>query len=224
MTKNEELNLLLEIMRKYDLPVSPILEFAIRNKMDDSSGDDVMIAEVCSMDSDTDLVQLSDIQSVVELPINKSSVNEDKDLSDYADDFASLSVAVSKGKKLPHKAVLLLGFIQLIEDGELESNMIPLDKSVADAFGKTWSRYFNTKAPSVWTPFYHLKGEPFWHFKARESDEMLDILLSFGGTPSVGKMRSVIRYAYFDETLFGLINNVSCREVLKKVLIENYLP
>lgn len=64
MTRNEELNLLLEIMRKYDLPVSPILEFAIRSKMDDSSVDDVMIPEVCPAVSDTETVKPQEIQSV----------------------------------------------------------------------------------------------------------------------------------------------------------------
>lgn len=63
MTKNEELNLLLEIMRKYDLPVSPILEFAIRNKMDDSSADD-MIPEVCPTLSDIETVESQEVQSV----------------------------------------------------------------------------------------------------------------------------------------------------------------
>jgi hypothetical protein len=73
MTRNEELTLLLEIMRKYDLPVSPILEFAIRSKMDDSSGDDLIIPEVSSMKSDTDLVQSSEIASM-ERPFQHSNV------------------------------------------------------------------------------------------------------------------------------------------------------
>ena len=73
MTNNEELNLLLEIMRKYDLPISPILEFAIRSKMDDSFSDDVIIPEVSSMVSDVDLVQASEI-SRIEMPIQHSNV------------------------------------------------------------------------------------------------------------------------------------------------------
>lgn len=83
MTRNEELNLLLEIMRKYDLPVSPILEFAIRSKMDDSSGDDLIIPEVSSMKSDTDLVQSSEIASM-ERPFQHSNVMlEDETEMDY---------------------------------------------------------------------------------------------------------------------------------------------
>lgn len=67
MTRNEELTLLMEIMRKYNLPVSPILEFAIRSKMDDSFGDNVIISEVSSMVSDIDSVPLSET-SPTEVP------------------------------------------------------------------------------------------------------------------------------------------------------------
>lgn len=83
MTRNEELTLLLEIMRKYDLPVSPILEFAIRSKMDDSSGDDLIIPEVSSMESDIGLVQASEI-SHIEKPFQYSNVMlEEKTDTDY---------------------------------------------------------------------------------------------------------------------------------------------
>ncbi len=83
MTRNEELTLLLEIMRKYDLPVSPILEFAIRSKMDDSSGDDLIIPEVSSMESDIGLVQSSEI-SHIEKPFQYSNVMlEEKTETDY---------------------------------------------------------------------------------------------------------------------------------------------
>ena len=83
MTRNEELTLLLEIMRKYDFPVSPILEFAIRSKMDDSSGDDLIIPEVSSMESDIGLVQSSEI-SHIEKPFQYSNVMlEEKTKTDY---------------------------------------------------------------------------------------------------------------------------------------------
>lgn len=203
MERIKELYHILELIKKHDLPLSPILEYAIKEKERQYS-ESINPAEA-------------------DAHVKKSDVKSAKGLSDYANDFASLSVAVSKGKKLPHKAILLLCIMQLIEDAELEYNMIPLDKSISNAFVKTWDKYFDTKAPSVWTPFYHLKGEPFWHFKACESDKMLDMLIGFGGTPSIGKMRPVIKYAYFDDALYEfMIDKESC-EILRRVLIDNYL-
>lgn len=203
MERIKELYHILELIKKHDLPLSPILEYAIKEKERQYS-ESINPAET-------------------DVPMDRSDVKQDKDLSDYADDFASLSVAVSKGKKLPHKAILLLGIMDLIENGELAGNVIPLDKIIAEVFIRTWSRYFDSNAPSVWTPFYHLKGEGFWHFKPVEPSERLDMMLSFGGTPSIGKMRPVIKYAYLDDALYGfMIDKKSC-EVLKKVLIDNYL-
>lgn len=203
MTPNEELNLLLEIIKKYDLPLSPILEYAIKEKEEQYSQSACQITQ-----SVGDEVVISEV---------------DKTLDDYLCDFATLSVAISKGKKLPHKAVLLLSIMRSIAEGSIVNNMIPLDQSIADSFTRCWSSYFQTKAPCVWTPFYHLKGESFWHFKPMDNEAKLDMLLNFGGTPSVGKLRPVIKYAYFDKTLYELILDKKNREILENVLIENYL-
>ena len=86
----------------------------------------------------------------------------------------------------------------LIGIGVLEENKIPLDKVISSAFISTWKAYFNdAKVPSVWIPFWYMKSESFWHFKAAESEELLSALLSFAGYPSIGQMRPVIRYAFF---------------------------
>ena len=45
----------------------------------------------------------------------------------------------------------------------------------------------------------------------------------FAGHPSVGQMRPVIKYAYFDKALFDYMENEGCRDRLKLVLIEKYI-
>ena len=83
MTTKEELNFLLEIMRKYDLPLSPILEFAIRNKMEDS-GEDSMVTESCLIDSGINSPQSLEISpidrsfqhSYVDEPGHKTRISE----------------------------------------------------------------------------------------------------------------------------------------------------
>ena len=178
MDRITELHLILDLIKKHNLPLSPILEYAIQEKEAEYSG------------SSTEEV-------IIEMKLQED--NSPKSLAEYVNDFATLSVAVSKGKKLPHKAILLLSIIQMIEDGDLANNMIPLDNRIAETFARTWDRYFNTKAPCVWTPFYHLKGEAF------------------------GKMRPVIKFAYFDEELYSLMDNAQTRNILRNILIENYL-
>ncbi len=68
-----------------------------------------------------------------------------------------------------------------------------------------------------------MKSEPFWHFKALEDESILQNLLCFAGHPSVGQMRSVIKYAYVDDQLFSLMQDREESSKLKEALIETYL-
>lgn len=202
MTTKEELELVLQIMKKHDLPMSPILEYTIKEKID---GDN----------------------SSTTLPRNSTPVKESVNVvtnASYVEIFRNLSTGVQNGKKLPHKAVLLLSILTLIENGTITDNKIHLNKTIANTFASTWGDYLhNNKIPSVWIPFWYMKSEPFWHFKALADENILQNLLCFAGHPSVGQMRNVIKYAYVDEQLFSLMQDREERLKLKKVLIETYL-
>ena len=202
MTTKEELELVLQIMKKHDLPMSPILEYTIKEKID---GD----------------------KSSTTLPRNSTPVKESVNVvtnASYVEIFRNLSTGVQNGKKLPHKAVLLLSILTLIENGTITENKIHLNKTIANTFASTWGDYLhNSKIPSVWIPFWYMKSESFWHFKALEDENILQNLLCFAGHPSVGQMRNVIKYAYVDEQLFSLMQDREERLKLKKVLIETYL-
>ena len=184
MTTKEELELVLQIMKKHDLPMSPILEYTIKEKID---GD----------------------KSSTTLPRNSTPVKEPVNVvtnASYVEIFRNLSTGVQNGKKLPHKAVLLLSILTLIENGTITENKIHLNKTIANTFASTWGDYLhNSKIPSVWIPFWYMKSESFWHFKALADENILQNLLCFAGHPSVGQMRNVIKYAYVDEQLNALI-------------------
>jgi putative restriction endonuclease len=202
MTTKEELELVLQIMKKHDLPMSPILEYTIKEKID---GD----------------------KSSTTLPRNSTPVKESVNVvtnASYVEIFRNLSTGVQNGKKLPHKAVLLLSILTLIENGTITENKIHLNKTITNTFASTWIDYLhNSKIPSVWIPFWYMKSESFWHFKALADENILQNLLCFAGHPSVGQMRNVIKYAYVDEQLFSLMQDREERLKLKKVLIETYL-
>lgn len=202
MTTKEELELVLQIMKKHDLPMSPILEYAIQEKIDGST-------------------------SSKTLPQKSTPVKETANVvtnTSYVDTFRNLSTGVQNGKKLPHKAVLLLSILDLVDNGTIAENIIHLDKTIANSFASTWGDYLHdNKIPSVWIPFWYMKSEPFWHFKALEDENILQNLLCFAGHPSVGQMRSVIKYAYVDDQLFSLMQDREESSKLKEALIETYL-
>ena len=199
MTTKEELELLLQIMQKHDLPMSPILEYAIKEKLPGNTNTVVPKKDI--------------IESIPSIP----------DTS-YIEMFRRLSTGVQNGKKLPHKAVLLLSIMALVGNGAINENRIDLSKMTASSFAATWDSFqLGAKIPSVWVPFWYMKSEPFWHFKALTDESVLRNLLCFAGHPSVGQMRSVIKYAFVDEQLFKLMRNEKERSVLTNALIETYI-
>lgn len=206
MTKIEELYHIIELIKKHDLPLSPILEYAIKERQD-------QYTKAESLEND--------VATVCE---PQPEITVYKELEDYIKEFACLSVGLSNGHKLPHKAILLISIMHLIEIGEIEENKIPLDKEISSAFISTWKNYFSeAKVPSVWTPFWYMKSESFWHFKSNGNDGLLEGLLNFAGHPSIGQMRSVIKCAYFDDVLFKSMQNKENRRVLKEVLQKTYI-
>lgn len=203
MTKIEELNYIVDLLQKHNLPLSPILEYAIKERMEQYQFEEKGIAIVREDDK---------------------SVETYKELDEYVHEFANLSVGIVNGKKLPHKAILLLGLMNLVEDGIITVNRIELDNTIADAFSSCWHHYFgDKKRPSLWTPFWYLKSESFWHFEPKGNKDLLQGLLSFAGHPSIGQMRPVIKYAYLDKALFDYLENEGCRKKLKDVLVNTYI-
>lgn len=203
MNKIEELYLLEELLRRHNLPFSPVLEYAIKERIKEYS-------------LSTNCEPLAKRQEI--------SCTDNADIDDYGNMFKNLSVGIANGRKLPHKALLLLAVLNLIENGSLIVNQIELDKTIASKFADQWNIYYeNTKCPSVWTPFWYMKSEPFWHFKSNGDNTLLNGLLNFAGHPTIGQMRSVIKYAYLDKALFDYLENEGCRKKLKDVLVNTYI-
>ena len=76
MTKREELELILELLRKHDLPLSPILEYAIRERIEEYTEMDTKLSDV-AYESDSQL-------EAIEVPIMVS------DKEKLCDDFSFL--------------------------------------------------------------------------------------------------------------------------------------
>ena len=149
-----------------------------------------------------------------------------KELAKYIDQFANLNVNISNGSCAPHKPILLLTIISLIDSGDIWENVIrPTDK-IRAIFEALWINYVPKESPfavAPWTPFWHLKNEPFWHFKPKEIGFDIDSLAEPGQTAKIGDIRDNIAYAYLDQELFDILQYKEIRAVLQRQLIETYL-
>lgn len=146
------------------------------------------------------------------------------DIDIYKSQFGNLHVKITNCKKAQNKAIMLISVMELIRCKYITSNSIFIDDTIVEAFNANWNLYVGENPPTAWASFWHMKDEPFWHFSPLNSVDDIEKLVAPGETASVGKMKSVIEYAYLDEDLFEIMKTTNGRTSLFEVLKENYLP
>ncbi len=157
----------------------------------------------------------------------------------YIDAFTSLHTAKMKGHKAPHKAVLLLAIIDLIEEEVIMTPYIDLSDGLVEKFNNIWRRYLGSSAiftPDICKPYYHMQHESFWKLVeikeadyglAAEPDPSVESMKERKELPkgsySLQGLRRAFAYAEIDGMLFQLLQNADARAMLRVVLINTYL-
>ena len=92
-----------------------------------------------------------------------------KDFRYFADCFSSLHTALKLGKPAPHKALLLLSVIDLVERGIIIDNHIELSNILVKTFNANAKKFYANSPifkPKVPKPYFHMQHKPFWHLVA----------------------------------------------------------
>jgi putative restriction endonuclease len=123
---------------------------------------------------------------------------------------ARLKTDRARGDPAPHKPLLLLAVMDLIESGRLTSAIVPLSAELTYQFLTYWRivAHRRKSAPDIRMPFHHLSGDRIW--------EPLDALQQ----PSAD--RKLTRFAFFTDSVFSLFLDASFREQARRVLIVTY--
>ena len=141
-------------------------------------------------------------------------------LNKYIQEFKSLRIDRAHGNA-PHQPVLLLAVIELIEQGQIENNKIPPSPHLVEVFLKYWNSITYRK-PNIALPFFHLKSRSFWHHHPNpDYEKALEVVTQI---KTFSQLRKIISHASLDEELFTLLNQPLEREILRKTLIDKYLP
>ena len=120
----------------------------------------------------------------------------------------------------PHKPLLLLAVIELIERAQIQENEIPLSPDLAETFIKYWSKVTDRK-PNIALPFFHLKNDGFWHLHLNAGyEKILDVATRI---TAISRLREVIACASLDDDLFVLLTDAGNREIIRQALICVYL-
>jgi putative restriction endonuclease len=115
----------------------------------------------------------------------------------------------------------LLSIFDLIEEGIISSNLIELSPDLAEVFTLYCSKVLTPGLKgNLAMPYYHLKGEGFWHLIPRPG--MAEAVNQAGGNSGAGRLQNIFLGAKFDEELYTFICLKETRATLRKVLIETY--
>lgn len=152
----------------------------------------------------------------------------DSTLEKYIELFKKINVSHRQGMKAPHKAVLLLTVMSLIESGEQTDRFIEFTDTLRERFRDIWSQYIGDSRffnPEVAMPFWHLKNEvQLW--KLIPVNDKAETILGLSRSPlgsSLLSIRRFVKCAEIPEDLFRLLLDPLARATLSEILFEYYI-
>lgn len=124
----------------------------------------------------------------------------------------------------PHKPVLVLTLMELVEKGIVLDNRFEADADLVGLFLENWQLLVSTPHQADFTqPFYYLQsdkvgGEPFWHLQAKPGCTINAHI------KSVNTLAAVLDYGELRVELFALIQDLVSRTILQTALLDTYFP
>ena len=144
-------------------------------------------------------------------------------LDGYLKKFTKLRTGASHGHIKPHKPVMMLAILSLIENGKIISNRINYSPQLLELF----KRFFDIVRTeqdvlNPLLPFFYLRGDGFVHHRPLIDGEQSYEALSDPG--SVKKFTGIVEYAYLDEKLWAYLQDQAALNMLRDGLIQSYFP
>ena len=134
--------------------------------------------------------------------------------------FSSMNCNKYRGQVAPHKAMMLIAVMEEVANGHITNGFVPLNDTMVRAFESAWKRYVGSSSvfnPVFATPFFHLGNEPFWelmksnHYVVKKEY-------------SLGALRDSFFGVKLPDDLFGYMEDATSRQLLKRALLEKYVP
>ncbi len=138
----------------------------------------------------------------------------------YSTKFARLRVDRAHGIA-PHKPILLLSVIEHIKQGSITRNKIYLSEELIATFLKVWSYLGSeTHYPDISRPFFHLRGDKFWHLIPNRGYRK--IITSKVKLKTFTEVKQAVKYVQMDDALFELLQNPLSRASLTTILVQKW--
>ena len=143
-------------------------------------------------------------------------------LNSYLSKLSKLNRANTNYGKAPHKPLLLISIIELIEKGLVWNNRVYVNTDLVGAFQENWRLLVNTlHQPDFTQPFYYLQsektnGKQFWFLQPKLGCQINAPI------KSVNRLAEVLDYGYFDNEFFQLLTDPVSKNIIKTLLLDTY--
>ena len=138
--------------------------------------------------------------------------------------FTRLNRANTAYGKAPHKPVLLISIIELIEKGSVCDNRIYVNADLVGTFQENWRLLVSTlHQPDFTQPFYYLQsekvdGNQLWFLQPKLGYSIPAHI------KSVTKLAEVLEFGCFTQEVYSLLTDSVSRNVIKTILLDTYFP
>lgn len=144
-------------------------------------------------------------------------------LDDYLKKFQNLRTGVNRGHIKPHKPVMLLTILSLIENRKITSNRIDYSPQLLELFKKFFDIVKSEQdALNPLLPFFYLRGDGFFHHRPFIHQEQSYKALRDPG--SIKKFTGIVEYAYLDDDIWAYLQDLAVVGSLREALIQSYFP
>lgn len=136
--------------------------------------------------------------------------------------YTNLITNIRRGNRgiAPHKPLLILSLIDLIEQEQLAVNRIPIDEKLYKLFDKYWRKIVDDSSSGnkVLLPLFHLKNDGFWSIKAKQG-KLQNVAYS-----SKKALTADAAFGQLDEGLFQLLQDAEVRDYFRMVIYDAFFP
>jgi putative restriction endonuclease len=143
-------------------------------------------------------------------------------LQKYLHAFSHLRRGATKYGQAPHKPILLLTIIELIEKGIVVENMFHVNSDLVGFFKENWQLLVPTlHQPDFTQPFFYLQndkvmGDSFWFLEPLPGRQISVHI------KSVSLLSSLCAYGFLAADLFSLLKEANTRLALQNQILNTY--
>ena len=139
----------------------------------------------------------------------------------YTRQILSIRQAKIYGEVIVAKPVLLLTIIDAIDSNVFTNNQFVINDWLEERYNSLMQLYAKDsqfdETTGIEKPFWHLETDGFWHLNYQGKRN------SKSHTPSKAWLKENVEFAYFDESLWIMLQNKVWRTKLRDYIIEHKL-